>query len=161
MNRSPKILIIGLPNVGKSTLFNRFLGKRVAIVDPTPNVTRDVLKGEFEWEGKRFVVLDSAGLHLKRGEYLLDEAMLKVDREIVDSDLVLYVVDGSRYPSDEEKRVAQFLLQNHADKVFLVVNKVDNDERETEASIYWSLGFPKLSSSPLTTGGGSQTCWKR
>jgi GTP-binding protein len=138
------IAIIGRPNVGKSTLFNRILGKRIAIVHPTSGVTRDRNYGEAEWTGKKFFLIDTGGF-VPESEELFDKAIRdQIKIAIEECDKILFVVDGSAglHPVDGE--IAKLLRKHSKSKeIILAVNKTDTFEKEKYASEFFKLGLGK------------------
>ena len=138
--RKAVVAIVGRPNVGKSTLFNRLAGRRVAIVESIPGVTRDRLYAEGEWAGRRFFLVDTGGIGpaqpddpIQRQVY--DQAALAVD----EADLILFVVDGPAGLQALDREVAE-ILRRAGKSVILVVNKVDTYQPELAADFY-ALGF--------------------
>ncbi len=134
------VAIIGRPNVGKSTLFNRLLGAREAIVDDTPGVTRDRHYGTVEWAGKTFTIIDTGG-YVPRSEDLFEKAIREQARiALEEANSVVFLVDAvtGATPIDEEIAV---ILRKSQKKVHLVVNKVDGDGREPDTSDFYRLGL--------------------
>lgn len=135
----PVLAVIGRPNVGKSTLVNRFLGRRVAVVQDTPGVTRDRVSYPAEWAGRNFTVVDTGGWERSAkglGGRVADQAEIAIDL----ADAVLFVVDATVGPTDEDERVVRMLRR--ADKpTLLVANKVDDQRGEADAAMLWSLGL--------------------
>jgi GTP-binding protein len=125
--------------VGKSTLVNRFVGRRAAVVQEKPGVTRDRLELDCEWNGRPFVVVDTGGW-LGRGDTLDAKVTLQAERAVAAADLVLLVVDAAVGVTSEDEDVAR-LLTRSGRRVMLVANKVDNDRREAEAWELVSLGL--------------------
>jgi GTPase len=137
--KRPVVTIVGRPNVGKSTLMNRVLGKRVAIVEDFPGVTRDRKEVDAEWLGREFILVDTGGW-MPGGSALEAKVSRQVEKAVTESDLVLFVVDASVGPTDEDAAVADWLKR--ADRPVLVVaNKADNDRRETEMWEFLSFGL--------------------
>ncbi|CAB4716074.1 MAG: ribosome biogenesis GTPase Der [Actinobacteria bacterium] len=134
----PAVAIIGRPNVGKSTLFNRIVGERVAIVEDRPGITRDRKTLEAEWLGFPFLVIDTGGW-LPTGGELEAKISRQVEAAVRDSDLVLFVVDASTGITDEDENVATWIRRT-GKKVLLVANKSDNLRRETEMWTFLNLG---------------------
>ena len=144
VSRLPVVAVVGRPNVGKSTLVNRFVGRRDAIVEEKPGVTRDRKELEAEWSGRRFVVVDTGGWLAptsgEGGEPLARQVSRQAERALADADAVLLVVDATVGVTEEDARVARVLHQ--ADKPVLVaVNKVDDERREPDAWAFAGLGL--------------------
>lgn len=135
----PVVAVVGRPNVGKSTLVNRFVGRRDAIVQEEPGVTRDRKEVEVEWAGREFVVVDTGGW-LAEGAPIDAQVSKQAERAIADADVVLFVVDITVGVTDEDERVAK-LLQRTAKSVLVVANKVDDTRREAELWTFSSLGL--------------------
>lgn len=146
------VAIIGRPNVGKSTLFNRLIGKQTAIVHDTPGVTRDRNYGEAEWNGKSFFLIDTGGYVPDSKDKFESAIREQVTISIEEADVILFVVDvlSGVTPLDED--VARILRKelskknNELKKVFLVVNKVDKKETEVQKNNFYKLGLGE----PLT-----------
>ncbi|MGH9891887.1 MAG: GTPase, partial [bacterium] len=127
----PTVAIVGRPNVGKSTLFNRILGGRPAIVSERPGTTRDRHFGDAEWRGRRFWVVDTGGL-LPESSDSMDRAIRQqVEFALDESDVILFVVDGREGLNPVDRAIAE-LLRRAGRPVLLVVNKLDNLEHSTE-----------------------------
>jgi GTP-binding protein len=135
----PVVVIVGRPNVGKSTLFNRFIGEQAAIVEDRPGVTRDRNEMEAEWLGRRFRLVDTGGW-LPAGTELDAKVSRQVEAAVRSADLILFVADGSVGVTDEDEAVATW-LRRVKPPVMLVVNKADNDRRETDRWEFLSLGL--------------------
>ncbi len=135
----PVVAIIGRPNVGKSTLVNRILGRREAVVEDVPGVTRDRVAYDADWSGRRFTLVDTGGwavdahgIHLRVAE----QAEIAVDL----ADVVMFVVDATVGATDDDERVVK-LLRRSGKPVVLVANKVDDSRVEADAAMLWSLGL--------------------
>ncbi|MFC0080809.1 ribosome biogenesis GTPase Der [Aciditerrimonas ferrireducens] len=137
--RLPVVAVVGRPNVGKSTLVNRLVGRRVAVVEERPGVTRDRLAVEAQWAGRRFVVLDTGGW-LPRGDALEAKVSAQAERGLAEADLVLFVVDVTVAPTEEDLAMAR-LVRRAGRPTLLVANKADNDRRELDAWAYLALGL--------------------
>ena len=140
MSSLPVVAIVGRPNVGKSTLFNRLIGERLAIIADIPGTTRDRVYGTAEWNGRTFTVVDTGGLELEPGtpieERVQDQARVAVE----ELDLVLFVVDAHAGLAPLDHEVADRLRRADA-PVILVINKGDNPRREAEAVEFYALGI--------------------
>jgi GTP-binding protein len=140
----PVVAVVGRPNVGKSTLVNRFVGRRDAIVEEKPGVTRDRKELEAEWNGRRFVVVDTGGWLAptsgEGSEPLARQVSRQAERALVDADVVLFVVDGTVGVTEEDERVARVLYKSQK-PVLVVVNKVDDERREDGLWAFAALGL--------------------
>lgn len=141
--RLPVVAIVGRPNVGKSTLFNRLVGRRVAIVEGTPGITRDRLYDEAEWRGKAFQVVDTGGILLDDTDPLISLVRAQAQVAIGEADVILFMVDAVEgiTPADEE--LAE-VLRITTKPVLLVANKVDNLRREADAAEFYALGWREV-----------------
>ncbi|MFI5254956.1 MAG: ribosome biogenesis GTPase Der [Candidatus Limnocylindrales bacterium] len=139
----PVVAVVGRPNVGKSTLFNRIVGERQAIVEDRARTTRDRLYAAAEWNGRRFIVVDTGGLEGKPGDAIEVKVQEQARLAIGEADVVLFVVDveAGLTPGDLE---AGELLRRSATPVLLVVNKADNARREQDATDFHRLGWPEM-----------------
>lgn len=139
----PVVSIVGRPNVGKSTLFNRLVGKRKAIVDDEYGVTRDRHYGESHWNGRNFTVIDTGGYLPDETDVMVSGVREQVHIAIDESDVILFVVDTEGGITSLDQSVAN-LLREQEKPVLLVPNKADNEERTLNASEFYALGFEEL-----------------
>ncbi len=138
--RQPIVAIVGRPNVGKSTLFNRILKKREAIVDDVPGVTRDRHYARTDWSGKSFILIDTGG-YLPQATELMERAIREqVEIAIEEADLLLFVVDQTTGVTDVDRQIAERLKRTEK-PVLLLVNKVDHANLEAEAYQFYGLGI--------------------
>ncbi len=135
----PKVAIIGRPNVGKSTLVNRIIGRREAIVEDTPGVTRDRVKYEAEWNGRRFILIDTGGWEVKP-EGISEKITAGAEMAIAEADLILFVIDVQIGALDEDDSLID-LLRRSGKETILVANKVDSDVDEADGHALWNLGL--------------------
>ena len=151
----PIVSIIGRPNVGKSTLFNRFVGRRDAIVDSSEGVTRDRKYGKVSWSGHEFLLVDTGGYDAKSDEPILSSVRAQALEALDESELVLFVVDSETGITAGDEDIAKVILKQ-SKKVILVVNKVDDKSREPEIYDFMKLGlgepFPVSAESGRRTG---------
>ena len=150
----PTVAIVGRPNVGKSTLFNRILGGRPAIVSERPGTTRDRHFGDAEWQGRRFWVVDTGGL-VPGSQDTMDQAVRQqVDLALNEADVILFVVDGREGLHPVDSAIAERLRKAQR-PVLLAVNKLDNLEHSTEQYAFYSLGFGDPAGVSAAVGKGS------
>ena len=138
----PIVAIVGRPNVGKSTLFNRIVGGRTAVVEDRARTTRDRLYAQAEWNGRRFVVVDTGGLEQRPGDPIEAKVQEQARTAIREADLIVLVVDAAagETPGDQE---AAELLRSARVPVVVAVNKADNERRELEGAEFHRLGWPE------------------
>ncbi len=134
------VAIVGRPNVGKSTLFNRLIQRREAIVDAVSGVTRDRNYGKSDWNGKEFSVIDTGGYVVGSDDIFEAEIDKQVELAIDEADVIMFMVDVESGVTGMDEEVAQ-LLRKVKKPVFLVVNKVDNSKRYDDATEFYSLGL--------------------
>ncbi len=135
----PRVAVVGRPNVGKSTLVNRILGERVAIVEEKPGVTRDRTEHLAEWLGRPFLVIDTGGWE-HRAEGMAARIVEQAERAIADADLVLFVVDGTVGALEDDERYAKLLRRSDTPSI-LAVNKIDSDRQEAMVHELYTLGL--------------------
>lgn len=150
----PVVSIVGRPNVGKSTIFNRLIGSRKAIVDDQYGVTRDRHYGESFWNGREFNVIDTGGYLPNETDVMIQGIREQVHIAIEESDVILFVVDTEAGITSLDQSVAQMLRQEEK-PVLLVANKADNKERELNATEFYSLGFEELYPISAVSGRGT------
>jgi GTPase len=148
------VAIVGRPNVGKSTLFNRLCGERKAIVDELPGVTRDRHYGKSDWNGKEFSLIDTGGYIANSDDVFEDEIRKQVLLAMEEADSVLFVVDVMNGITDLDETIAAMLRKNRK-KTLVVVNKVDNSQRFFEANVFYGLGLGEIF--PVSAMNGSGT----
>lgn len=136
----PIIAIVGRPNVGKSTIFNRIIGERLAIVEDKPGITRDRIYGTGEWNNIGFSIIDTGGIEIDGEDHILKSIRVQAELAIEEADAIVFMVDAQAgiTPSDEE--VAQILFRSHK-PIVVAVNKVDNIKRQEDIYEFYSLGF--------------------
>lgn len=146
--------IVGRPNVGKSTLFNRFVESRKAIVDDISGVTRDRIYGKCNWNGIDFSVVDTGGYVIHSENVFEEQIRKQVHLAIEEADLVLFMTDVESGITDLDEAMAS-ILRRTAKNVIPVVNKVDNNDRIAEAQVFYSLGLGEIFCISSMTGSGT------
>ncbi len=155
MARKPMVALVGRPNVGKSTLFNRLIGQRLAVIDDIPGTTRDRIQGESDWRGITFYVMDTGGIEVYQPKNGRDvsplaegsadfvpqieaQAMLAAES----ADVIVMLTDATQGITAADEHIAQVLRRNSADKPIIVApNKADNNARKEDAFEFYALGF--------------------
>ena len=150
----PVVAVVGRPNVGKSTLFNRLIGRRQAIVEDRARTTRDRMYGESEWNGRRFVLVDTGGLEVDTDDPIELKVQEQARLAIREADVIVFLVDAitGLTPADQE---AAELLRTAKAPVIVAVNKVDNTQREADAAEFWSMGWEETYSISASHGRGT------
>src|SRR5687768_3891865 len=137
-NALPRLVIVGRPNVGKSTLFNRLVGRRVAVVQHKPGITRDRIYREAEWNGKRFELIDTGGILFQDEDPLVEQIRLQANIALEEADVVIFLADAvdGVTPADHELANALRPLKK---PILVAVNKADNVDRDTWATDFYAL----------------------
>ena len=150
----PVLAVVGRPNVGKSTLFNRFVGRRQAIVEDRARTTRDRMYGDLEWNGRRFIIVDTGGLEVDTTDPIEIRVQEQARLAIREADVIVFLVDAitGLTPADLE---AAELLRLATKPVIVAVNKVDNTQREADAAEFWSMGWDETYSISASHGRGT------
>lgn len=148
------IAIVGRPNVGKSTLFNRLIQKREAIVDSVSGVTRDRHYGKGDWNGKQFSVIDTGGYVVGSDDVFETEIDNQVELAIDEADIIIFMVDVTTGITSMDSDISN-LLRKVQKPIFLVVNKVDNSSRINDVNEFYSLGLDKMY--PIASSNGFGT----
>ena len=136
----PVVAIVGRPNVGKSTLFNRLVGERKAIVEDIPGVTRDRMYDSAEWIGREFIIIDTGGIRFDTGELFTREVKLQAELAIEEADVIVFVVDAKEGITHEDEQVAA-ILRRSKKPVVVAANKVENFDKQLEYFEFYNLGL--------------------
>ena len=148
------VAIVGRPNVGKSTFYNRMIGERQAITDDVSGVTRDRIYGEMNWNGKQFTIVDTGGFVENSTDVFEKEIRGQVRIAVAEAEAIIFMTDARTGTTDLDLEVAN-LLRRSKKPIFLAVNKVDNHEQLMEANEFWSLGFENTFFLSSMTGSGT------
>ncbi len=148
------VAIVGRPNVGKSTLFNRMVQRRDAIVDAVSGVTRDRHYGKSDWNGKNFSLIDTGGYEVGSDDVFEEEIRKQVQLAIDEADIIIFVVDVETGITPTDTRVAE-ILRKIKKPVFVAVNKVDNSMRQNDAMEFYSLGLGEYYAISSINGSGT------
>ncbi|KRM91448.1 ribosome biogenesis GTPase Der [Fructilactobacillus florum] len=135
----PTVAIVGKPNVGKSTIFNRIAGARISIVEDTPGVTRDRIYAPAEWLGVNFNLIDTGGIELSDAPFM-KQITAQAEIAIDEADVIILIVDGKQGVTDADEQVAHLLYRSDT-PVVVAVNKIDNFESRTNAYDFYALGL--------------------
>ncbi|MBR1561258.1 MAG: ribosome biogenesis GTPase Der [Clostridia bacterium] len=136
----PLVAIVGRPNVGKSTFFNQMVGKRIAIVEDTPGVTRDRVYADCEWQNYKFTLIDTGGIDPNSDDPLLSQMRRQAEIAIETCDVILFFVDGRAGLTADDEDVAD-MLRRSGKPVMLVVNKIDNPKQLDDVYEFYNLGI--------------------
>lgn len=136
----PIIAIVGRPNVGKSTIFNRIIGDRLAIVEDKPGITRDRLYGKGIWLEQEFNIIDTGGIEIDGEDHILRSVRIQAELAIEEADVIIFMADAKAGVTSTDEEIAQILFKS-GKPVVLAVNKVDNTQRQDEIYEFYSLGF--------------------
>ena len=140
--RIPTVALVGRPNVGKSTIFNRLVGKKISIIEDTPGVTRDRIYGDVIYNNYKFHLIDTGGIDVSKEDFN-KEITIQASLAIDEADKVVFIVDGKE-DLNQNDYVIRDMLKKAQKEVILVVNKIDNDKRMNDVYAYYELGFEKV-----------------
>lgn len=136
----PVVAIVGRPNVGKSTIFNRLIGDRMAIVEDKPGITRDRIYGISDWNGKSFSVIDTGGIEINGDDMMLKSIRMQAELAIEEADVIVFMCDAKTGVTLADEEVAQMLFRS-GKPIVVAVNKVDNLKKIEDTYEFYSLGF--------------------
>ena len=138
----PTVALVGRPNVGKSTIFNKLIGKKVSIIEDTPGVTRDRIYGDVNYKNYRFHLIDTGGIDIGKEDFnkeIIMQATLAID----ESDVIVFIVDGKVELNRNDFVIRDMLIKSNK-KIILAVNKIDNEKRKNDIYNYYELGFDNI-----------------
>ena len=136
----PLVAVVGRPNVGKSTFFNKIVGRRVSIVEDTPGVTRDRIYAEAEWSGTHFAMIDTGGIEPDTKDIILSQMRVQAEIAMDTADVILFMCDGKEGVTASDREVASMLMKT-GKKVVLAVNKIDKSQLPDDFYDFWELGL--------------------
>ena len=136
----PIVAVVGRPNVGKSTFFNKIAGKRISIVEGTPGVTRDRIYADVEWLGRKFTIIDTGGIEFSADDVILEQMRIQSRIAIDTADVIIFMVDVREGITSTDQQVAEILRRTNK-PVLLVCNKVDNKKMESHVYEFYCLGL--------------------
>lgn len=136
----PVVAIVGRPNVGKSTIFNRLIGDRLAIVEDKPGITRDRIYGVSDWNGKSFSVIDTGGIEIDGEDAILKSIRVQAELAIEEADVIVFMCEAKSGLTSSDEEVAQILFRS-GKPIVLAINKVDNMKRSEDIYEFYSLGI--------------------
>ncbi len=140
--KMPTVALVGRPNVGKSTIFNKLIGKKVSIIEDTPGVTRDRIYGDVNYKNYRFHLIDTGGIDIGNEDFnkeIIMQATLAID----ESDVIVFIVDGKEELNRNDFVIRDMLIKSNK-RIILAVNKIDNEKRKTDIYNYYELGFENI-----------------
>lgn len=151
----PIVAVVGRPNVGKSTLFNRLAGKRIAIVEDVPGITRDRLYADGEWNGRQYTLIDTGGIVMdsQKEDAMLAQIRLQAEVAMEEADVILFLADVEAGVTPDDRDLADMLRRSDT-PLFVVVNKADNAKREQDATEFYELGLGDVYSVSALSGRG-------
>ena len=140
--RIPTVALVGRPNVGKSTIFNKLVGKKISIIEDTPGVTRDRIYGDVIYNNYKFHLIDTGGIDLSDADFnkeIIVQATLAID----EADVIIFIIDGKEDLNANDFKIRDMLMKS-GKKIILAVNKIDNEKRKNDIYNYYELGFPDI-----------------
>ncbi len=149
----PLVAVVGRPNVGKSTLFNRLVGRRIAIVEDTPGITRDRLYHNSEWQGREFALVDTGGIILNETDPLMIQVRAQAEIAMEEADVILFVVDAADGMTATDRELAD-ALRGSKRPLLVVVNKTDNPRMILDAAEFYGLGLGEIHTISAANGIG-------
>ena len=140
--KMPTVALVGRPNVGKSTIFNRLIGKKVSIIEDTPGVTRDRIYGDVSYKDYKFHLIDTGGIDVSDDDFN-KEIIIQASLAIDEADVIVFIVDGKEELNRNDFVIRDMLIKSNK-RVILAVNKIDNEKRKNDIYSYYELGFEKV-----------------
>lgn len=138
----PTVALVGRPNVGKSTIFNKLIGKKVSIIEDTPGVTRDRIYGDVTYKNYKFHLIDTGGIDITDGDFN-KEIIIQASIAIDEADIIVFIIDGKAELNANDFKIRDMLKRSNK-KVILAINKIDNEKRKNDIYSYYELGFDNI-----------------
>ena len=138
----PTVALVGRPNVGKSTIFNKLIGKKVSIIEDTPGVTRDRIYGDVTYKNYKFHLIDTGGIDITDGDFN-KEIIIQASIAIYEADIIVFIIDGKAELNANDFKIRDMLKRSNK-KVILAINKIDNEKRKNDIYSYYELGFDNI-----------------
>ena len=138
----PTVALVGRPKVGKSTIFNKLIGKKVSIIEDTPGVTRDRIYGDVTYKNYKFHLIDTGGIDITDGDFN-KEIIIQASIAIDEADIIVFIIDGKAELNANDFKIRDMLKRSNK-KVILAVNKIDNEKRKNDIYSYYELGFDNI-----------------
>ena len=138
----PTVALVGRPNVGKSTIFNKLIGKKVSIIEDTPGVTRDRIYGDVTYKNYKFHLIDTGGIDITDGDFN-KEIIIQASIAIDEADIIVFIIDGNTELNANDFKIRDMLKRSNK-KVILAINKIDNEKRKNDIYSYYELGFDNI-----------------
>ena len=140
--RMPTVALVGRPNVGKSTIFNRLVGKKISIIEDSPGVTRDRIYGDVSYKNYKFHLIDTGGIDVGDDDFnkeIIVQASLAID----EADVIVFILDGKEELNRNDYTIRDMLMKSNK-RIILAVNKIDNEKRKNDIYGFYELGFDNL-----------------
>ena len=137
--RIPTVALVGRPNVGKSTIFNKLVGKKISIIEDTPGVTRDRIYGDVIYNNYKFHLIDTGGIDLSDADFnkeIIVQATLAID----EADVIIFIIDGKEDLNANDFKIRDMLMKS-GKKIILAVNKIDNEKRKNDIYNYYIYAY--------------------
>ena len=140
--KMPTVALVGRPNVGKSTIFNKLVGKKISIIEDTPGVTRDRIYGDVTYNNYKFHLIDTGGIDVGNEDFN-KEITIQASLAIDEADVIVFVIDGKEELNRNDFVIRDMLIKS-GKKIILAANKIDNEKRKNDIYNYYELGFDNI-----------------
>ena len=140
--KTPTVALVGRPNVGKSTIFNKLVGKKISIIEDTPGVTRDRIYGDVVYNDCKFHLIDTGGIDISDSDFN-KEIIIQASLAIDEADVIVFILDGKSELNANDFTIRD-MLKKSSKRIILAVNKIDNEKRKNDIYSYYELGFDNI-----------------